>query len=75
MKLAPLRLGAMPSDRPEWFGETPVYRGDSCPNCWPNCAICEKGEAVTGVNGYGVCSEECAHKAEALPNPAESRGV
>lgn len=31
----------------------------------PKCAICGRYEAVTGVNGFGVCSEVCAHTAAA----------
>jgi hypothetical protein len=27
------------------------------------CDICKKYEAVTGSNGYAVCSEECCNKA------------
>lgn len=27
------------------------------------CDICKKDEAVTGCNGYAVCSEECCNKA------------
>lgn len=30
----------------------------------PLCDICGKHEAVTGVNGFGVCSEYCTHEAE-----------
>ena len=30
----------------------------------PLCDICGKYEAVAGVNGFGVCSEYCAHEAE-----------
>lgn len=29
----------------------------------PPCEICGKNEAVTGENGWGVCSEECADEA------------
>ena len=29
----------------------------------PMCDICNEHTAVTGVNGYGVCSQECADKA------------
>jgi hypothetical protein len=29
------------------------------------CDICGKRPAVTGVNGFGVCSQECANKATA----------
>jgi len=29
----------------------------------PRCDICGQHEAVTGVNGYGVCSQECANVA------------
>lgn len=28
------------------------------------CDICGAHEAVTGANGFGVCSEECMHEAE-----------
>ncbi len=27
------------------------------------CDICKKDEAVTGSNGYAVCSEACSNKA------------
>lgn len=27
------------------------------------CDVCHRGEAVTGVNGLGVCSEACADEA------------
>lgn len=27
------------------------------------CDICKKAEAVTGSNGYAVCSESCCNKA------------
>jgi hypothetical protein len=27
------------------------------------CDICKKAEAVTGSNGYAVCSEACCYKA------------
>ncbi len=27
------------------------------------CDICKKDEAVTGSNGYAVCSESCSNKA------------
>ncbi len=30
----------------------------------PMCDICGQHEAVTGANGYGVCSEECCHVAQ-----------
>lgn len=30
----------------------------------PPCDICGKNEAVTGENGYGVCSELCAVEAK-----------
>lgn len=30
----------------------------------PQCDICGQGVAVGAVNGYGVCSEACAHQAE-----------
>ena len=29
----------------------------------PRCDICKTGESVTGVNGFGVCSQECADRA------------
>ncbi len=30
----------------------------------PPCDVCGKAEAVTGVNGRGVCSEVCAVEAQ-----------
>lgn len=30
----------------------------------PICDICNQYPAVTGVNGFGVCSEYCANEAE-----------
>jgi hypothetical protein len=30
---------------------------------FPRCDICGQHGAVTGVNGYGVCSKECANVA------------
>lgn len=43
---------------PDWTKE---------PDPVPMCDICREHEAVTGVNGYGVCSKECADKAEEIP--------
>lgn len=37
-------------------------------NNWPSpkCDICGQHEAVTGENGYGVCSQGCAEKANRM---------
>lgn len=64
-----------PEGDPDWgecyecFSET-LRRREPEPEPMYQCDICDKGQAVTGVNGYGVCSEECAHIAEgrAAPN-------
>lgn len=55
-----------------------------CPECFdhnhsepeppsPLCDICSRREAVAGVNGYSVCSEECAHSAEKRESPETGR--
>lgn len=41
--------------------EPPSPPTPSCP-----CDICKTGDAVTEVNGRGVCSEECAEEARKL---------
>lgn len=40
----------------------------------PQCDICGQHEAVTGVNGYGVCSEGCAHEAASRDNSPSGQG-
>lgn len=47
------------------YDDGPAQEPPDCPAMLsPLCDVCGQHEAVTGVNGYGVCSEECAHKAE-----------
>ena len=35
-------------------------------HCFPMCDICGEHTAITGSNGYGVCSEHCSIKAESM---------
>ena len=35
----------------------------------PRCDVCGTNEAVAGINGYGVCSEECGEKAKEMVHP------
>lgn len=35
------------------------------------CGICEQHEACTSVNGFAICSEECAEEAAKRPAPGD----
>lgn len=39
----------------------------------PRCDICKTGEAVAGVNGHSVCSQECADRAADMEPTAKPK--